>query len=159
MAYIMATYDQAPAQPAVQYGAPAPALGATTELPKWVGVTLAVGAVVGIGYLIYKGLQRPVSVKTRPNGKRARLDPSKALDSSATAFFYVGGNERDGDPESLDLREGEIPLETVGRYLERRLGAGAKVSVHGDKLVCEAVGYDGERYSYTTPVKVESRRK
>lgn len=62
MAYIMATYDQVPTQPAVQYGASAPALGATTELPKWVGTTLIVGVVVGIGYLIYKGLQQRASM-------------------------------------------------------------------------------------------------
>ena len=86
------------------------------------------------------------------------LDPSKALDGDAVAFFYVGGDEKEGDPESITLHKDDVPLEVVKRYLMRRLGEGAQVSAHRDRLFCKAKGYGGKLYSYTTPVKVEARR-
>lgn len=89
--------------------------------------------------------------------KREQLDPSKALEGAAVAFFYVGGDENEGDPESVTLQKGDVPLKAVEKYLERRLGDGAQVSIQGSKLTCKAKGYDGKPYSYSTPVKVEAR--
>lgn len=94
----------------------------------------------------------------RTAAKRELLDPSKALEGNAVAFFYVGGDEKEGDPESIALRKGDVPLKAVEKYLERRLGEGAQVSAHGNGLTCKAKGYDGKPYSYTTPVKVEARK-
>lgn len=86
--------------------------------------------------------------------KRELLDPSKTLEGNAVAYFYVGGDERDGDPESIALRKGDVPLKAVGKYLEKRLGAGAEVSAKGStQLICKVKGT-----SYTTPVKVEMRK-
>jgi uncharacterized protein YhaN len=95
----------------------------------------------------------------RVAAKRQQLDPSKALEGNAVAYFYVGGNEHDGDPESVDLRKGDIPLKVLEKHLEKRLGHGAKVQPHGSKeLECHATGHDGKPYSYITPVKVEARK-
>jgi len=92
--------------------------------------------------------------------KREQLDPSKPLEGNAVAFFYVGGDEKEGDPESVDLKKGEVPLKVVEKYLERRLGDGSEVSAKGsNELACKAKGYDGKPYSYTTSVKVEARKK
>lgn len=88
---------------------------------------------------------------------RGQIDPSKTLEGNAIAYFYVGGDEHDGDPESLVLRRGDVPLHVVARYLERRLGGGT-VRAQGAGLECHAVGADGRPYSYTTPVKVEARK-
>ena len=86
------------------------------------------------------------------------LDADKQLEGNAVAFFYVGGDENEGDPESIALRKGDVPLKEVEKYLERRLGAGSNVQPHGSELKCQATGYDGKVYSYTTPVKVEARK-
>lgn len=91
--------------------------------------------------------------------KREQLDPSKPLEGNAVAYFYVGGDEDDGDPESVSLRKGDVPLKAVEKYLEKRLGGGAEVSAKGsNELTCKAKGYDGKPYSYVTPVKVEARK-
>lgn len=90
--------------------------------------------------------------------KRQLLDPKKELEGNAVAYFYVGGDENDGDPESIALYKGEVPLKVVEKYLERRLGEGSKVKPDGSKLKCQAKGYDGKQYEYATPVKVEARK-
>lgn len=98
------------------------------------------------------------SYDRRVASKRPALDPSKSLETNAVAFFYVGGDEDEGDPESIDLRKGEVPLKAVEKYLEKRLGGG-KVQPHGSNaLTCHATGYDGKPYTYITPVRVEGRK-
>jgi hypothetical protein len=92
--------------------------------------------------------------------KRQQLDPSEVLEGPAVAFFYVGGNEFSGDPESMVLRPGEKPLEVVAQYLRRRLGAGALVTAEPKRsgLLCTATGHDGKPYTYFTQVKCEARK-
>lgn len=91
-------------------------------------------------------------------GAKPQIDPSRPLESNAVAYFFVGGNEHEGDPESIALRKGEIPLKAVQEYLVSRLRS-ARVEPQGSKgLLCHTIDYRGNPFSYTTPVKVEARR-
>jgi hypothetical protein len=92
--------------------------------------------------------------------KRPILDPGQKLETNAVAYFTVGGDERDGDPESIALHPGDVPIDVVMHQLRRRNGEGSKAQP-GPKpgeVTCHATNYKGEQYSYVTKVKVEGRK-
>lgn len=87
------------------------------------------------------------------------LDPTKPLAGNAVAFFDV-----DGDPESLDLRAGEVPVDTVARYLRRRVrhektqqDANTELGARPGQIVVHYVGWNGPSM-FTTTVKVQARK-
>jgi hypothetical protein len=87
------------------------------------------------------------------------LDPAKALEGNAVAYFTVGGDERDGDPESIALQKGHVPVQEVMRYLHKRMpNAKIQPGHHSDEILVHDIGWNKEPYSYTTKVKVKSRK-
>jgi hypothetical protein len=85
--------------------------------------------------------------------RRAALDPLAPIHGNGVAYFDV-----DGDPESLDIRAGEVPVDVVVGYMQRRLNGGS--ARRGDRpgeVVVDYVGPRGEPGSFTTRVKVQSR--
>ena len=90
----------------------------------------------------------------RTAAPRKTLDPSKPLDGNAVVYFDI-----DGDPESLDLRKGEVPMQVVEHYLRKRVTDGqAKPGHHPDELQVNYKRYDGAPDTFTTKVRVEARR-
>jgi hypothetical protein len=88
--------------------------------------------------------------------KPAPLDPSKPLEGNAVAYFDI-----DGDPESVALVKGDKPVEMVMNYIHKRLkdnNGKAQHGQHPDEILVHFTDYEGKPASFTTKVKVQSRR-
>lgn len=99
--------------------------------------------------------------KTFPRAAASRtlLDPSKPLEGNAVAYFTVGGDARDGDPESISLQKGHVPVQEVMKYLHKRTpNAKTQPGHHPGEILVHDIGWDEKPYSYTTKLKVESRK-
>jgi hypothetical protein len=89
----------------------------------------------------------------------APLDPSKPLEGNAVAYFTVGGDAHDGDPESVSLTKGHVPVQEVMKYLHKRTpDAKAQPGHHPGEILVHDIGWDKKPYSYTTKVQVKSRK-
>lgn len=87
------------------------------------------------------------------------LDPSTPLEGNAVAYFTVGGDENEGDPESIALQKGHVPMQEVIRYLHKRTPAAkAQVGHHPGEILVHDIGWDKKPYSYVTKVVVKSRK-
>jgi len=99
------------------------------------------------------------SYDRRTAAAHQKLDPSKPLEGNAVAYFTVGGDENEGDPESIALQKGHVPVQEVVKYLHKRTpGAKAQLGHHPGEILVHDIGWDKKPYSYTTKVKVEARK-
>jgi hypothetical protein len=86
-------------------------------------------------------------------------DPTKPLESNAVAYFTVGGDEDEGDPESISLSKGHVPVQEVIKYLHKREpSAKAQPGQHPGEIQVHAIDWQKKPYSYVTKVKVKSRK-
>jgi hypothetical protein len=82
------------------------------------------------------------------------LDPAKPLEGNGVAYFDI-----DGDPESIAVHKGEVPVQAVMRYMHKRLTEGkAQPGRHPGEIIVHFKGYSGGPSSFTTKVQVKSRK-
>jgi hypothetical protein len=96
------------------------------------------------------------SYDRRTAAPRALLDPSKPLEGNAVVYF--GGDCDELDPESLDLRKGEVPEQAVVKYLEKHHKDGKAKQHRPGEIELHATGWDGKTFSCVTKLKVEARK-
>ena len=103
---------------------------------------------------------RPIVHGQSKAAQPAPLDPSKPLEGNAVAYFTVGGDAHDGDPESVSLTKGHVPVQEVMKYLHKRTpDAKAQPGHHPGEILVHDIGWDKKPYSYTTKVQVKSRKR
>lgn len=82
------------------------------------------------------------------------IDPSKPMGGRGVAYFDI-----DGDGESIAVAHGEVPLQAVAAYLQKRLRhAKATPSHRPGELTVHFTGWNGKPATFTTKVDVKSRK-